>query len=172
MAILSQADQEKVGAMTKILKLFWFCRWKNNLDRYLLQLKRYATIVGWKQDTRVIWLRLLLTGKALAVCSGFSSEDAGDCDKLQICWSLFYRYNFTDQEYHERFIIIIDLFQDLLTYTFIFQKPSQQAGLSRFCSQAFIHNGLVHSFVWILREVSRHYTWRIRITRSVDCQNL
>ena len=46
-------------------------------------------------------LRSLLTGKALDIYSGLSSEDAWDYDKLQK--ALLKRYDFTEQGYCERF---------------------------------------------------------------------
>ena len=56
---------------------------KINLDNYVLRFERYATIAGWQRDTWAVRLSPLLSGKALDVYSGLSSEDARDYDKLQ-----------------------------------------------------------------------------------------
>ena len=82
-AASSQAGQENVTAVTKTPGLPAFVDEKDNLDNYLLRFERYATIAGWHRDTWAVWLSPLLTGKALDVYSGLSSEDDRDYDKLQ-----------------------------------------------------------------------------------------
>ena len=74
---------------------------KNNLDNYLLQFGRYATVGGWQLDTWAVCFSLLLTSKALFVYSGISSEVARDCNKL--LRALLQKYNFTEQGYREKF---------------------------------------------------------------------
>ena len=49
---------------------------KSNLDNYLLRFGRYTTIAGWQGNTWAVLLSLLLTGKALDVDFGQSSEGA------------------------------------------------------------------------------------------------
>ena len=83
-AALSQAGQENVTAVTKTPGLLGFVDGKNNLDNYdnyLLRYKKYATIAGWQRDKWAVRLSPFLTGKALDVSSGISSEDARDYDK-------------------------------------------------------------------------------------------
>ena len=89
--------------MTGVTKTPWLPSYvdeKDNLDNYLLRFERFAAIAGWQQDTWAVWLSPLLTGKALDVYSGLSSEDARDDDKLRK--ALLQRYNFTQQGYRER----------------------------------------------------------------------
>ena len=100
-AASSQAGQNNVTAVTKTPGLPGFVDRKDNLDNCLLQFERYATIAGWQRDTWAVWLSPLLTGKALNVYSGLSSEDARDYDKLRK--ALLQRYDFTEQGYCKRF---------------------------------------------------------------------
>ena len=52
-AASSQAGQDNVTALTKIPGLPGFVDGKDNLDNYLLRLKRYAAIAVWQRD---MWL--------------------------------------------------------------------------------------------------------------------
>ena len=83
----SQAGQENAAAATKTHVLRGF--------------ERYASIAGWQQDTWAVRLSPLLTGKALDVYFGLFSKDARDYDKLRK--ALLQKYDFTEQEYCERF---------------------------------------------------------------------
>ena len=100
-AASSQAGQENVAAVTKTPGLPGFVDGKDNLNNYPLRFDIYATIAGWQRDTWAVRLSPLLTGKALDVYSGLSSEDARDYDKLRK--ALLLRYDFTEQRYRERF---------------------------------------------------------------------
>ena len=86
---------------TKAPVFLGFVDGKDNLDSYLLRFERYATVVGWERSDWAIRLSPLLSGRALDVCSGLSDKQARDCDKLQK--ALLQRYNFTKQDYRERF---------------------------------------------------------------------
>ena len=90
-----------MAAETKTFELPGFVDGIDNLDNYLLRFERYATIAGWQRGTWAIWLNPLLTGKALDVYSGLSSEDARNYDKLRK--ALLHRYNFTEKGYRESF---------------------------------------------------------------------
>ena len=95
------SSQENVAAVTKTIGLPGFMDGKDNLDNYLLQFERCSTIAGWQRDTWAVRLSPLLTGKALNVYSGLSSEDARDYNKLRK--ALIQRYDFTEQGYRDRF---------------------------------------------------------------------
>ena len=99
-AALSQASQNAV-ARTKAPVLPGFVDGKDNLDSYLLCFERYATVAGWEQSDWATLLSQLLSGRALDVHSGLSDELARDYDKLQK--ALLQRYDFTEQDYREKF---------------------------------------------------------------------
>ena len=91
-----------VTAVTKTSGLPGFVDGKDNLDYYLLRFEINATIAGWQRDTWAVRRSPLLTGKALDVYSGLSSEeDARDYDKLRK--ALIQRYDFTEQRERERY---------------------------------------------------------------------
>ena len=92
-AASSLAGHENVAAVTETLGLPGFVDGEDNLDNYLLRFERYATIVGWQRDTWAVRLSRLLTGKALDVYFGLSSEDARNYDKLRK--ALLQKYDFT-----------------------------------------------------------------------------
>ena len=96
-AVSSQDGKENLAAVTNTPGLPGFVNGKNNLDNYLLRFERYAIIAGWQRDTWAARLSPLLTGKALDVYSGLSSEDARDYAKLRK--ALLQGYNFTEQGY-------------------------------------------------------------------------
>ena len=97
----SQAGRVNVAAVTKTSGLPAFMDRKDNLDNYLLRLKRYATIAGSKRDTWAVLLSSLFISKALDIYSGLSSDDVRDYDKLRK--ALLQRYDFTAQGYCDRF---------------------------------------------------------------------
>ena len=74
---------------------------KDNLDSYLLRFERYATVAGWERSDWATRLSPLLSGRVLDIYSGLSDEQARDYDMLQK--ALQQRYDFTEQDYRERF---------------------------------------------------------------------
>ena len=99
-AALSQASQNAV-ARTKAPVLLGFVDGKDNTDSYLLRFERYATVAGWERSDWATRLNSLLSGRALDVYSELSDEQARDYDKLQK--ALLQSYDFTEQNYRERF---------------------------------------------------------------------
>ena len=87
--------------LTKTFILPGFVDGKDNLDDYLLRFERCPIIAVWKRDTFAVRLSSLLTGKALDVYSGLSSEDARNYDKLEKV--LLQKHDFAEQGYRERF---------------------------------------------------------------------
>ena len=82
LAAKRQAGQKNVAAVTTTPGLPSFVDGKDKLDKYLLRFEKFAIIAGWQRDMWAVQLRPMLPGKALDVCSGLSSEDARDYNKL------------------------------------------------------------------------------------------
>ena len=97
---LGQAFQNAI-ARTKALVLPGFVDRIDNLDSYLLRFERYAAVAGWERSDWATRLRPLLSGRALDVYSILSDKQARDYDKLQK--ALLQRYDFTEEDYRERF---------------------------------------------------------------------
>ena len=73
---------------------------KDSLDSCLLCFERYATVAGWERSDWATRLSPLLSGRALDVYSGLSSEQARDYHKLQK--ALPQRYD-SEESYREKF---------------------------------------------------------------------
>jgi len=86
-----------MSARVKSPDLPSFSDGKDDLDSYLLQFERYATVANWEEEIWAIQLSALLSGKALNVYSRLSQEDALDYKKLKV--ALLNRYNFTEHGY-------------------------------------------------------------------------
>ena len=86
--------------MPKSPKLPFFIDEKDELDSYLLRLKRYAENASWEKDTWAIKLSALLTGRAKDVYTRMSDADASDHDKLKK--ALLTRYNYAEDGYRKR----------------------------------------------------------------------
>ena len=74
---------------------------KDDPDSYLLRFERYATIANCPQTNWATQLSALLSGKALAVYSRLSQENALDYERLKA--ALLQRYNYTEQGYRQCF---------------------------------------------------------------------
>ena len=96
-----QEGRRPMAAGARAKELPSFVDGKDNLDSYLLRFEWYAIVAGWEKETWATRLSPLLSGRALEVCSGLSTEDALNCDRLQIAF--LKRYNFTEHGYRERF---------------------------------------------------------------------
>ena len=96
-----QEDRRPMAAGARAPELPSFVDGKDNLDSYLLRFERYATVAEWKKETWATRLSPLLSGRALEVYSGQSTENTLNYDRLHI--ALLKRYNFTDHGYRERF---------------------------------------------------------------------
>ena len=94
-------DRRPMAAGARAPELPSFVDGKDNLDSYLLRFERYATVAGWEKETWATRLSPLLSGRALEVYSGLSTEDALNYDRLHL--ALLKRYNFTEHGYRERF---------------------------------------------------------------------
>ena len=94
-------DRRPMVAGARAPELPSFVDGKDNLDSYLLRFERYATVAGWEKETWATRLSPLLSGRALEVYSGLSTEDALNYDRLHL--ALLKRYNFTEHGYRERF---------------------------------------------------------------------
>ena len=92
-----QEDRRPMAAGARPPELPSFVDGKDNLDSNLLRFERYATVAKWKKETWATRLSPLLSGRALKVHSGLSTEDALDYDRLHI--ALLKRYNFTEHGY-------------------------------------------------------------------------
>ena len=94
-------DRRPMAADARAPELPSFVDGKDNLDSYLLRFERYATVSGWEKETWATCLSPLLSGRALEVYSGLSTEDALNYDRLHL--ALLKWYNFTEHGYRERF---------------------------------------------------------------------
>ena len=94
-------DRRPMAAGARAPELPSFVDGKDNLDSYLLRFERYATVAGWEKETWATRLSPLLSGRALEVYSGLSTEDALNYDRSHL--ALLKRYNFTEHGYRERF---------------------------------------------------------------------
>ena len=92
-------DKRLMAAGARAPELPSFVDGKDNLDSYLLRFERYATVAGWEKETWATRLSPLLSGRALEVYSGLSTEDALNYDRLHL--ALLKRYNFTEHGYRE-----------------------------------------------------------------------
>ena len=66
---------------------------RDDLDNYLLQFERYATVAGWEKEAWATQLSPLLSSRALEVYSRLSQDEAMDYDSLKL--ALLKRYDFT-----------------------------------------------------------------------------
>ena len=57
---------------------------RDDLDNYLLQFERYATVAGWEKEAWATQLSPLLTGRALEVYSRLSQDEAMDYERLKL----------------------------------------------------------------------------------------
>jgi hypothetical protein len=74
---------------------------KDNLDQYLERFERYVTILKYPKDKWALQLSTQLTGKALAVCTQLTPEDALDYHILKS--ALLQRYQMTEDGYRHKF---------------------------------------------------------------------
>ena len=96
-----QEDKRYMAAGARAPELPSFVDWKDNMDSYLLRFERYATVAGREKESLLTWPSPLLSGRPFVVCSGLSTEDALNYDRLHI--ALLKPYNFTEHGYRERF---------------------------------------------------------------------
>ena len=85
----------------KLPKLPSFCDGKDNMDVYLKRFERFAKNAKWPDEEWATNLSTLLQGKALAVYSRLSTEDANDYEKLGD--ALLKRYQLTEEVIHQKF---------------------------------------------------------------------
>ena len=74
---------------------------KDNLDNYLQQFDRHATVTNWPHANWATQLSALYNGKDLDVSSRLSQEGFLDYGRLKA--ALFQRHNYTEQGYHQHF---------------------------------------------------------------------
>ena len=86
-AAAGAADLPRVGhsheVKAKIPKLPPFDDNRESIEDYLQRFERYANSVGWAPEDRALHLSALLKGKALAVYSRLSPEQATNYDTLK-----------------------------------------------------------------------------------------
>ena len=67
---------------------------RDDLDNYLLQFERYATVAGSEKEAWATQLSPLLSGRALEVYSRLSQDEAMDYERLKL--AVLKRYDFTE----------------------------------------------------------------------------
>ena len=98
-AAFSQASQNTV-TRTKAPVLLGFVDGKDNLDSFLFRFERYATVAGWERFDWATRLSPLLSAEHWMSTPDCQTNKQG----IMISYRrLFYRGDFTEQDYPERF---------------------------------------------------------------------
>ena len=86
---------EEQGSLISLILLA--IKEKCDLDSYMLQFKRYATVANWPQANWATQLCALLRGNVLYVYSRLSQEDTLDYGYLKMAIIPYLQYNYTLQ---------------------------------------------------------------------------
>ena len=85
----------------RVPKLPPFENSRENIEDYLQRFERYSVSVGWAREDWALHLSALLKGKALAVYSRLSPEQATDYDNLKE--ALYKRFQLSEEGFRKKF---------------------------------------------------------------------